>query len=271
MNKKKVILFGFVITLIVIISIQIRNERKLKNTDYGKNEDIIETNDKAVVKKEKITKDSKQEYNELELDKSLRDEYCIFADYLEREELYYDWPAGEYNGIVVPGTKVRTKLVFTLEYIDEDDIPELVYAGTRTLYNSSDIYILRINNGKVVKYGPIGHYNGFEFIPHKNVLRDGNANYGASYTEYFRLEDTDFEVMCSESYPLGDDMDDTTKNHFAISGKEVDEETYREYVNHFGADFESWTSIDTERDLAILNEESINKLRDGVLLISQND
>ncbi len=72
-----------------------------------------------------VKEDSKSETNTIvegiddSEDNNLQNVYNAYADYLENNPLYEGFEVGEYE-------TYETKLAFSLVYIDEDDIPELI-------------------------------------------------------------------------------------------------------------------------------------------------
>lgn len=112
----------------------------------------------------------------------LQNVYNSYADYIENNSLYDGFEPGEYE-------TDETKLAFSLVYIDEDEIPELIIGWTKQLANTSDICILKYVDGNVISSGPIGHYNSIGYIPRKNVLEESNFNLGICSYWYGYLDE----------------------------------------------------------------------------------
>lgn len=187
---------------------------------------------------------------------SLNVVYNAYADYLSKNSLYESFEPGEYE-------TDETKLAFSLVYIDEDEIPELIIGWTKQLANTSDICILKYVDGNVISSGPIGHYNSIGYIPRKNVLEESNFNLGiCSYWYGYLDEAGELSTYC-ESYeecPEGESLGFT----YYIKGDEVTESEYKNYYDSvINGDFAYWSGYKTSNITYILNEESLELLRSG--------
>lgn len=195
-----------------------------------------------------------------------QDKACrAYADYLSDNELYQDIAVGSFE-------TSDTQLVFSLEYIDSDDIPELIVGWTKLLNNSSDILILTYKDGIVSKMGPIGHYNFMEFIPHNNIIMDNNSYYGRCTYWYGQIgENNDLITLCYASMPLNDEAELYQQDYeYYINEDLVSEEEYNKYLNSICKNnFVVWCGENNMYNLDILNEESLDKLRAGEIQIGK--
>lgn len=186
----------------------------------------------------------------------LQNVYNSYADYLENNSLYDGFEPGEYE-------TDETKLAFSLVYIDEDEIPELIIGWTKQLANTSDICILKYVDGNVISSGPIGHYNSIGYIPRKNVLEENNFNLGICSYWYGYLDEAGKLSTYCESYeetPEGETVGFT----YYVEGKEVDEAEYNNYHDSvIDGEFAYWSGFKSSNKTYILNEESLELLRTG--------
>lgn len=209
-----------------------------------------------------VKEDSKSETNTIvegiddSEDNNLQNVYNAYADYLENNPLYEGFEVGEYE-------TYETKLAFSLVYIDEDDIPELIIGWTKLLANTSDICILKYVDGNIISSGPIGHYNSISYIPRKNVLNESNYNLGICSNWYGYLNDKGELSTHCESYeecPEGESLGFT----YYVKGEEVNEDEYNNYYDSvIEGEFTGWSGNNSSNTTYILNEESLELLRSG--------
>lgn len=182
--------------------------------------------------------------------------YNAYADYLANNSLYESFEPGEFE-------TDETQLVFSLVYIDEDDIPELIVGWTKTLANRSDVCILKYIDGKVVSSGPIGHYNCIGYIPKKNVLEEDNYNLGYCKHWYGYLnEKGEISTHCKsyEECPEGESLGFT----YYVKGEEVSELEYNNYYDSLiNGEFAYWSGHQSSNITYLLNADSLERLRNG--------
>lgn len=124
-------------------------------------------------------------------------------------------------------------VVFSLEYINGDDIPELVL-GTKNAYRDS-IYILSFINNKVVCDG-VKNVMYMDIKLYKSVVATYNANMfgGYSYRYYKINDDGMFEFLCGFEETLEENSkndENPLKQSYYIDNEEVSFEKYNEYVS----------------------------------------
>ena len=193
--------------------------------------------------------------------------FNAYADYIENHSLYEGFEKGELENN-------ETKLVFSLEYLDEDDVPELVVGWTKMLNSTSDICILKYVNGEVKQLGPFGHYNCLEYIPGENILYDCNSWAGETSYWYFRINaDGETETLCEAYMPMNDEQEIfSIKEQYYIAGQSVTKSKYEKYVNGLSAaEFVGWSGESNRLNLDILNKYNIRRLRKGKIEISKNE
>lgn len=217
------------------------------------------------VQREKI---SQAVFDNQELDSDYIDIYNLYADYLENNCIYSNWPEGQYEGYLDEYTSITTHIVYSMEYIDEDNIPELVYGGDRALYSDSDIYILKIENGDVIKYGPFGHYNTLFFVPKENVLSQSNLQWGINSESFFSINDNSINYLCNE-YESIPGYDENEIKEYYINDKQTTKENYDSYKSRFIGKEKEWSGLLNYNNYCLLNDYSLRKLREGIYLIKR--
>ena len=119
-----------------------------------------------------------------------RDYNKAYAEYLEHNKLYDDLSAGTYKNST-------GQIAYSLECIDNDEIPELVFGRTDQQVQAS-CYILTYKNGDVKCVGPIGPYNGFSFYESVATADSSeciNWNSADNSNNYILLSDNTIEEI----------------------------------------------------------------------------
>lgn len=133
---------------------------------------------------------------------------------------------------------------YDLIYFDEDEIPELVtgvegYYVSLYTYHDGKVYILMDSWG----YGAMGNA-GYEYSPHKNSLRNYNADFAGliMYTTYMtigsqysmdmvvQIETLNFDDADGDGYP--DESEINNDDYYSVSyidGVEITDEQYASY------------------------------------------
>ena len=159
----------------------------------------------------------------------------VMADYAQ---VYID---------IINELELESKLEYSLIYLNEDDIPELVagktwyYVSVYT-YVSGELYVIIDNWG----YGIMGNH-GYEYIPKKNVIRNYDSDLaGAIVNEFYGRVDENYEIQSyyddilsiwmfkdiNDNYmPDEEEYDENdTKSYFYLGKKEITQEEYDSYV-----------------------------------------
>ena len=192
--------------------------------------------------------------------------FNAYADYIENHALYEGFEKGELENN-------ETQLVFSLEYLDEDDIPELVLGWTKMLNESSDICILKYVDGEVKQLGPFGHYNCVNYIPGENILYECNSWAGKTSYWYFKIDkEGRIETLCEAYMPMNDEQEIfAIKEEYYVAGQQVTKAKYEKFVNDLStAEFVSWSGACNQINLDILNKYNLRRLRKGKIEISKN-
>jgi len=192
--------------------------------------------------------------------------YSAYADYIESHSLYEGFEKGELENN-------ETRLVFSLEYIDEDNLPELVVGWTKALNETPDICILKYVDGNVKQLGPFGHYNCIDYIPNENILCECNSWAGETSYRYFRINDKgENETLCEAYMPMNDEQEIyTIEEKYYVSGNSVSKEKYNAYVEEMSSNgFVSWSGEHNNYSLDVLNKYNLSQLRKGKIEIAKN-
>ncbi|MBE5909916.1 tetratricopeptide repeat protein [Pseudobutyrivibrio sp.] len=200
--------------------------------------------------------------------------YKAYADYLETCDFGWEFQVGEYEYEDFYFEETN-RLVFSLVYIDEDNIPELIY-GTTEAVHGSNIYILKYDNGTVYSIGPIGTYNTTFYQKFNNFMMDeepGHMGYTAEV--YFKInDDNEWERVAYTYtyYPYEyEDEPEETKYFIGADDKEVSEQEYNDVIDEHSneTEFITWSCYDNEDNHPFINDENIEKLRLGMIVVEE--
>ena len=122
---------------------------------------------------------------------------------------------------------ISDKVRYTLAYINDDDIPELVLSEGDSHASGVRVYFYDSDQKKVIDNGErYGNNGGFSYFEKKNLIYDyyfGNGGYGNVCFCSIGSE-TDFKVTRSKWFTSW--VDEEGGSHYAIDFEEVDEEVY---------------------------------------------
>lgn len=198
--------------------------------------------------------------DQTETDNNLTEAYKAYAEYLETNTLYPDFAAGQYE-------KGENRLVYALAYIDDDDIPELIYGGTEDV-SYANSYILTYIDGTVYRMGPVGPYHQFEFQEKKNVIVENDIREGYAVYTYLEItKEGTLDTLCEAWYSENPDGD--TGDIYYIAGEQATEEEFETYLSELDLSEKTIWDCD-ESSNEIINAESIEQLKDGKFILSQN-
>lgn len=179
--------------------------------------------------------------------------YKAYAEYLETNTLYPDFEAGQYE-------KGENRLVYALAYINNDDIPELIYGGTEDV-SYANSYILTYKDGTVYRMGPVGPYHQFEFQEKKNVIVENDIREGYAVYTYLEItKEGTLDTLCEAWYSENPDGD--TGDIYYIAGEQATEAEFENYLSELDLS-EKMTWDCSESSNEIINAESIEQLKDG--------
>lgn len=210
-----------------------------------------------VSEKMNIHKEVENEENE-----DICEVYQAYADYLETQKIHDQFEIGEY---CTESWGQKNELVFSLEYIDEDNVPELIYGPTNGTLGS-DIYILSYSDGQVRKTGPIGSYSQISFWEYSNLCCDYNMSMDYEDIFYFRIaSDGEVESVCRSSshYSGGEYSEEPDQEEYYIGDSIVSKDQYEEFVDSLidGKKEIVWSSYDNANGYTVMNKDTIEDLK----------
>lgn len=185
--------------------------------------------------------------------------FKAYAEYLKNNALTDSDKAGDYH---INGSAT----VYTIEYIDDDDIPELVIGGISGIH-ASNIYILSYKDEEVLKYGPFGAYNATSFYPKKNLIMTSDAGMDTDGRYYSKLnsDGTYTSLFYDEAY-LDEDGVTELEHHYYIAEDEVSEDEYEKAVDEAvdGAERKCWYGYENENGYRELDDNVVEALENKV-------
>ncbi|MGN0341755.1 MAG: hypothetical protein ACI4DO_03085 [Roseburia sp.] len=249
MMKRKL---GFILSIILTVTCAGCGKETAPDTEVVEIEKESEIETESVQTEEEIfeIEETEEEASEQE-EQNLHDVYVAYADFLEKNLDDLVWSDGE--------------VVYTLEYLDDDNIPELFFATTEAIH-ASNIYICKYVDGEVKCAGPVGAYNGVSFYEKNGVICTASSGMGVEGVYYSTLTSSgEIESLCreEEDYGYGDYDSEPQVISFWIGEEEVTEDEYNGYLNELLGDQESvrWDSYNNENGYAVLDETGIMELR----------
>ncbi len=163
-----------------------------------------------------------------------------------------------------------TDAVFQLIYLDEDDIPELIYGGCLDGVHTSSIYILKymqfgVTADDIVKAGPFGCYNMTSYYPYRNLICTSEPGHmgvtGSYYSTINEFGETE-RVAYSEDYYEDDDYETVSESHYYIGAdeKEVSVDEYSAFIQELIGDSEmiQFDTYQNEDGYHYLDDEALN-------------
>ncbi|MBO4392265.1 MAG: dockerin type I repeat-containing protein [Clostridia bacterium] len=120
-------------------------------------------------------------------------------------------------------TKKDDYVGFTLIYLDDDSVPELLLIGS---CEADGEIICTYHNG-TVKEQALDRLYGAKYIPYSGLIKNTNGNMGILIDEVFKLENGQFNLLISGVY----DYFYEGQEKYEIDGKEVSEATYNQKFN----------------------------------------
>ncbi|MCR5507890.1 MAG: hypothetical protein K6F34_04295, partial [Lachnospiraceae bacterium] len=132
---------------------------------------------------------------------------------------------------------------FALEYIDEDEIPELIASDSEGSFDHENAFIFTIYNGEVTELASViaGVDGGsLDFAQGANLIHVSGSAAGMRDV-FSQIKDGKLEeVFTAEASSMDDDAG------YSVDGKEVKEEEYYEQINGFVEGYGPMTRIDYE-------------------------
>ena len=187
------------------------------------------------------------------------DVYQAYADYLESEVLITGFAPGVYQ-------TENSEIVYSLEYINEDDIPELIYGQTCATHPEC-VHILTYIDGVGVVHQETGSFGEVWFWKGRNILRAEDHGGGCDSYMYRRLNAKGkLENLCycylfdKEFAPEG--MED----EYVIFDEQVTKDEYDDYVAKMDISDEPvfWACGGNKNNYSYITPEEIQNLRNRV-------
>ena len=130
---------------------------------------------------------------------------------------------------------------FALEYIDQDEIPELIASDSEGSFDHENAFIFTVYNGEAVQLAAViaGVDGGsLDFSKKNNLIHVSGAAAGMRDVFYEIKDGNLTEIFSAEA----SSMDENAK--YSVDGKDVKEEEYYEQINGFIKAYNPLTRID---------------------------
>ena len=131
-------------------------------------------------------------------------------------ELYADYLKNIYESNVDSMHYLRYDLV----YVDDDDIPELVYMEDN--YHAATVHMIMAYTDGAFEIGEFGENGSFSYVPSGGKILSFYMGMGSYLYDFYSLEDRTLQE--DKYFERAEIMDDSER--FYIDGDEVDEDTY---------------------------------------------
>lgn len=139
-----------------------------------------------------------------------------------------------------------TEVVYDLDYINDDDIPDLIFGDTMADH-ASNIYILTYFDGnydEVICCGAFGSYGFTQYYPRLGIMRTSDMSMGYDtqyYSELTSEKEYGYKTLCYRYYYYEEDdyEEEPDESKFYLGEGEdnvVTQEEYDEYVNDLVGD-----------------------------------
>lgn len=140
----------------------------------------------------------------------------------------------------------ETEAVYDLDYINDDDIPDLIFGDTMANH-ASNIYILTYLDGnydEVICCGAFGSYDATQYYPRLGIMRTSDTSMGCDtqyYSELTSEKEYGYKTLCHRYYYYEEDdyEEEPDESKFYLGEGEdnvVTQEEYDEYVNELVGD-----------------------------------
>ena len=125
---------------------------------------------------------------------------------------------------------------FTLAYMDDDDIPELIFSyGT---YHAAGVDIFKVENGELIKIrrngeesegsgGSFGSNGCIAYAERKGYISSGYSGMGVTNEAIYTVEG----AIVKEVSSFSEDWNDESNKKYDVNGKAVSESEYKEEKN----------------------------------------
>lgn len=144
------------------------------------------------------------------------------ALYEEAEEAYRD-----YMDALDESEDVRYNLV----YLDDDAIPELMYATGS--YHAAGVHICTYRDGKVYPLSSYAHgsYGELTYLPKTGLIWTADMHMGYEYEGIYRMQNMQLQEVCYASYNADTENGEGTEyDEFRLNGQTSTKETVLNYA-----------------------------------------
>lgn len=122
-----------------------------------------------------------------------------------------------------------SNLRYDLVYVDEDDIPELIYMEDS--YHACTVHMCLAYKDGVFEIGEFGEYGSFSYVPGKGIILSYYMGMGSYLYDYFCLEN---RTLREEKYfEASESYDGSGEVTYYIDGDKVNEDTYQEEISNY--------------------------------------
>ncbi len=194
---------------------------------------LDEMSDGADAKQKEKTAEEQVEETEPE-DIEEKESDTVFES-LEDEEILevlsaYQEYANKYEGMGFEG--------YTLAYLDEDDIPELIANGDCEAVGHA---VITYQDGELTE-NYVGRLGGLSYVEKQNFYWNSNGHMGVYYDEFYQLVDGEQTVIASgewgdkydeEGNIVWNEAEDYPEQEYAWNGEPCSEEEYYEAIDEF--------------------------------------
>ncbi len=155
---------------------------------------------------------------------------------------------------------------FSLIYLDNDDVPELVVSDGFLKFAQVTLYSYDGND--VINQGKYGSFGNFEYLPRKGFLITEFGGGGGKTVTYYKFENNSVAQLCGIYIGVKDFAGNSEELKYVIDEVELSEEEYQSYISKFGKEEDYKTALvyymDSDSDLPdgvySLNIKNINNL-----------
>jgi len=166
----------------------------------------------------------------------------------------------------------QQETVYELDYINDDDIPDLIFGDTQASHGSN-IYILTYLDGNydsVTCCGAFGSYGTTCYYPKLGVMLSTDMGMGYETAYYSKLsskEQGGYETLCHKySYYEDEYEGEPTETKFFLGkdeDNEVTEKEFNDYINELVGDteYKVFSTYNNDNGYEYLTQDAINELR----------
>lgn len=165
----------------------------------------------------------------------------------------------EYFGEIFDGEDIST-IRYTLAYINDDDIPELLYMEGN--FHAAGVHVLICDDhGNVCDIGEFGEYGNFAYKERAGKILSYTMNNGVYFVDFYDLDGLSLVDDTYFEYDEAQNSKDTER--YYVDGDEVDAETYHE--EYTGKGIDAYTYVYYDYALSLADTDSLGRVFSGFL------